>query len=282
MARGGEEDPRLEKEHDFLDSAKSFNWGTVRSLLKETPDLINAQPCGRWTALHQAAFEGNATVCKELMEMGADPEALTRSGQTPADVAKGSAKEAFRSGGGDAAEDAAADAAAPPAKKARKAKAKAPRVRSMNINFAVDKEYEECAFGEIASAPVSALQGVAGKGQEILKRFGVKTVRGLGRWKFYKMAKAITGLSEKEEAGGRREGAVLNADKALDKAHEGKTLMDIKELPPSALQGIAPWADEELAKLHVKTIADLGRWKFAQWSEWIADLAEYEDEGADK
>eukprot|EP00429_Kryptoperidinium_foliaceum_P074862 CAMPEP_0176226268 /NCGR_PEP_ID=MMETSP0121_2-20121125/22176_1 /TAXON_ID=160619 /ORGANISM="Kryptoperidinium foliaceum, Strain CCMP 1326" /LENGTH=251 /DNA_ID=CAMNT_0017565535 /DNA_START=52 /DNA_END=807 /DNA_ORIENTATION=- len=251
MARGGEEDPRLEKELDSSDHA--------------------------WTALHQAAFEGNVTVCKALLAMGADEEALSRSGQTPADVARFGAKEAFaRSGHGET------DVAAPPAKKARKAAAKALRSRSMNINFAVVKAYEECTFGEVASAPVSALQGVAGKGQEILERFGVKTVRGLGRWKFYKMAKAITGLSEKEEAGGRREGAVLNADKALDKAHEGKTLMDIKELPPSALQGIAPWADEELAKLHVKTIADLGRWKFAQWSEWIADLAEYEDEGADK
>lgn len=60
------------------------------------------------------------------------------------------------------------------------------------------------------------------------------------------------------------------------KKHEKKPLQDIANLPPSALQGLAGWADDELAKLHIKTIAQLGDWKFAKWAEWIVVLSELE------
>lgn len=288
---------RVELEHDFLDNAKAFKWDAVRTMLRETPDLINVQPCGRWTALHQAAFEGNAGVVQELIDLGADVKAHSRARQTPAGVAKGGAKEvlaaAARAGG--AADEAAPrglhaaapaeeappaatvadEAAPPPAKKAKK-----DPVYRMNINNAVDREYESCSLNEIASSPTSALQGIADRGRDILKKFGVKTIRGLGRWKFYRMAKGISGLSSLEAPGGRWEGTALNMNGALDKKHEGKELREIAELPPSALQGLAGWVDEELAKLNIKTIADLGSWKFAQWAEWITDLAEFEEEDA--
>lgn len=273
------DETRQELEHDFLDNAKSFNWDAVKTMLRETPDLINVKPCGRWTALHQAAFEGNADVCRTLLDLGADQAALNRGQQKPADVAKGAAKEALASGartpaaeGAPAAAEDAGDAAPPPAKKAKKAP-----IYNMNINNAVDKEYEQCTLSEMADAPTSALQGVSDKGRDILKKFGVKTIRGLGEWKFYKMAKAIAGLSKLEVEGERSEFATLNANQALDKKHESKALKDITKLPPSALQGLAGWADEELGKLHVKTIGDLGNWKFAQWAEWITDLAKYEE-----
>jgi len=279
--RGDEEaaDPRMELEHEFLDSAKSFGWAAVRSMLKETPDLINVQPSGRWTALHQAAYSGQADICKELVGLGADIQAVTRSGQTPADVAKGEAKKVLDEAPAPPADDVPKGGEEPPTKRARRAKPAA-RVRSMNINFAVDKEYEWSSLREIASAPVSALQGISEEnGGKILKGLGIKTVRGLGRWKFYKIAKAITGLAEKEQEGGRHEGAVMNVDAGLKKAHEGKTLKDIAKLPPTALERMRKNADEELAKLRVHSIADLGTWKFAQWAEWIADLADFEEDG---
>lgn len=273
-ARQTPEEARLEKEHEFLDSAKSFEWAAVKAMLRETPGLINVQPCGRWTALHQAAFEGNGGVAKQLLDLGADSAARNRAGQTPADVAKGSAKEVLvASREGAAAAEAAAPVAEPPAKKAKKEKV---RTYHMNINEAVDKEYWHCSLSEIAAAPTSALRGIAGRGQEILKKLGVKTVRQLGKWKFYRMAKGIAGFSSLEQEGQRAEGSALNVDNALDKKHESKSLSEVAALPPSALQGIADWADEELAKLHIKTIADLGHWKFAQWAEWITDLAEFE------
>lgn len=273
---------RLELEHEFLDSAKAFNWDTVKGMLKETPDLVNVQPAGRWSALHQAAFEGNAAIATFLIEQGASLNAKTRGGKTPADVAKKAEVKAMLketeeetkeedTAAGEAA--AGEEDAAPPTKKAKKG----PRFK-MNVNNAVDKEYEDSSFAEIASAPVSALQGIAAKGQDVLKRFKVKTVRDLGTWKYYKVAKAIAGLAALEQEGKRSEASILNINKAVDKKYEPKSLREILSLPPSALQGLAPWADEALATIHVTTIAKLGEWKFARWAEWIVELANYEND----
>ena len=63
---------------------------------------------------------------------------------------------------------------------------------------------------------------------------------------------------------------------ALDKAHEGKTLKEIVELPPSALQGVAAHADGAWAALGVKSIGDMGTWKYATAAHAIATLAECE------
>lgn len=275
---------RLDLEHEFLDSAKSFNWDTVKSLLKDTPDLINVQPAGRWSALHQAAYEGNAEIAGFLLEKGASLEAKTRGGKTPADVAKGdTVKALLKPAEAAAAASAEAEGAAekegeeaapePPLKKAKTG----PKFR-MNINNAVDKEFEESSFAEIAAAPPSALQGIAAKGREVLKKFKIKTVRDLGTWKYYRVAKAIAGLAALEQEGKRAEASIMNINQALDKKYEPKSLRDILRLPPSALQGLAPWADEALAQLHVTTIAKLGEWKFARWAEWIVELAEFEND----
>mmetsp|Transcript_28897 Transcript_28897/g.68088 ORF Transcript_28897/g.68088 Transcript_28897/m.68088 type:complete len:269 (+) Transcript_28897:41-847(+) len=260
-------DARTELEHDFLDNAKSFNWPAVKSMLEETPDLINAQPSMRWSALHQAAYEGNAEMASFLLEKGADPHSQTRSGQTPAEVAKSKdVRQAIEaSTESDAAEE-------PPKKKAKRM----PNY-NLNINSAVDKEYEGSSLTDIVAAPTSALQGVAAKGREVLKKFKVHTIGDLGSWKFYRISKAILGLSALEQKDKREEGAALNINKAMDKKHETKSLAEILELPPSALQGLAGWADAELAKVGVTTIAKLGDWKYAKWSEWISELAKFEN-----
>mmetsp|Transcript_3832 Transcript_3832/g.9238 ORF Transcript_3832/g.9238 Transcript_3832/m.9238 type:complete len:164 (-) Transcript_3832:150-641(-) len=161
--------------------------------------------------------------------------------------------------------------AEPPAKKARTCR--------MNINELVDVEWEKKKLSEIADAPTTALQGIAERGATVLAKFrpGAKTVRDLGRWKYYKMAKAITGFSEFEKAGKRKDGATLNIDKAVDKEHEHKSLEEIAELPPSALEGLAKTADAPLKEVFgVKTIRDLANLKYARWAEWITDLAECE------
>eukprot|EP00747_Dinoflagellata_sp_TGD_P185340 gnl/TRDRNA2_/TRDRNA2_41842_c0_seq2.p1 gnl/TRDRNA2_/TRDRNA2_41842_c0~~gnl/TRDRNA2_/TRDRNA2_41842_c0_seq2.p1 ORF type:complete len:288 (+),score=86.81 gnl/TRDRNA2_/TRDRNA2_41842_c0_seq2:37-864(+) len=267
------DEARLELEHEFLDSAKSFQWADVKAKLESSPDLINAQPCHRWTACHQAAFEGNKDMVEFLIKKGADLNATTRGGQKPLDVAKGAAKTFIESSATSESKEASDKAEEPPKKKA---KTTPERVYTMNINNAVDKEYEGSSLTDIAAAPTSALQGVAQKGQDVLKKFGVKTIRQLGSWKFYKMSKAIVGLAALEETGKREEGAELNLNKALDKKHELKTLQEIVKLPPSALSGLAGWADAELASIHIKTIGQLGEWKFAHWAEWITDLSAFE------
>lgn len=270
---------RLEREHEFLDNAKSFNWTQVKAMLAETPGLINVQPAGRWTALHQAAYEGNADMCTFLTGKGADASLQNRRGQKPVDVAKtAAAKKAIAGASGDAADAAdapaeAADDTAPPPKK----KAKTERSWALNINNAVDKEYEGCSFSELASAPVTAIQGIGPKGTEALHKLKIKTIKQLGTYKYYKMAKAITILSKTEIAGEREEHSIMNINGAMDKAHETKSFVDITKLPPSALQGLAGWVDEEFKALRIATIEHLGEWKFAQWAESIVELACYEN-----
>jgi len=69
----------------------------------------------------------------------------------------------------------------------------------MNLNNALDKEYETKSLKEIADAPVAALQGVSEKDAELLKAaFNVKTVRDLANLKFVKWAQAIVTLADTE------------------------------------------------------------------------------------
>ena len=72
----------------------------------------------------------------------------------------------------------------------------------------------------------------------------------------------------------------FNMNKALDKAHEPCSFAEILALPPSALQGLAERADPKLAKMHIKTIEDLGNWKFYKIAKAITVLADTEEDGA--
>jgi len=69
----------------------------------------------------------------------------------------------------------------------------------LNINNAVDKEYEDKTLKEIADAPVAALQGVSERMGEILGELNIKTVRDLGSWKYFQWAQAISTLADREE-----------------------------------------------------------------------------------
>lgn len=302
--RADTEGDRDELEHDFLDKAKSFEWVAVKSMLKEQPDLINVQPCGRWSALHQAAYEGNATIAEELVKLGASTIATNRQGKTPAQVAKGEAKKALEAlappapargaapaaaaspaRGGvkrevevkeEPAEAAAADAVEePPAKKAKK---KAAVAYTLNINDALDKEYHDCKLLEVSAAPTSALLGLGNPGRETLKKFRVRTIRDLGTWKFYRMAKCMVGLGELEVEGGRSEASAMNVNMAVDKSQRKKSLKELLQEPPSALNGLAPWADEEFKSLGINTIEEFGKWKYARWAEWVTELSQFEEQ----
>lgn len=70
----------------------------------------------------------------------------------------------------------------------------------MNINNALDKDYESKSLKEIADAPVSALQGVSEADAEKLKAaFNVKSIRDLANLKYVKWAQAIVTLADTEE-----------------------------------------------------------------------------------
>ena len=68
----------------------------------------------------------------------------------------------------------------------------------------------------------------------------------------------------------------LNLNKLVDKAYEGKSLKELLAAPPSALEGLTPKHDEVLAGLGIKSIADLGTWKYAERASAIAALADFE------
>ena len=68
----------------------------------------------------------------------------------------------------------------------------------------------------------------------------------------------------------------MNIRKAVDKSYENKTLRELVEAPVSALEGISERQAQLLGELGVRTIRDLGEWKFAARAHAIAELAKLE------
>jgi len=70
----------------------------------------------------------------------------------------------------------------------------------MNINKAVDKDYESKSLKEIAAAPIDALEGVSAADADLLARaFNIKSVRDLGTNKYFLWAQAIAALADRED-----------------------------------------------------------------------------------
>lgn len=72
--------------------------------------------------------------------------------------------------------------------------------------------------------------------------------------------------------------AEVNLGNFLDKAHEGKGLREILDLPVSALQGVSNGdADALKAAFGVRTVRDLGRNKFFKLAQSLVEMAEFAD-----
>jgi hypothetical protein len=108
-------------QHQFLDLAKEFEWVEVQRKVSDEPSLVNAQPCGRWSALHQASFGGFPDAVLFLLDSKASLEAKTEDGKTPLDVAK---KDVVKRLLAPSAGDEAGETSAP--KRAKKALSSAP------------------------------------------------------------------------------------------------------------------------------------------------------------
>ena len=56
----------------FLDKAKFYNWPAVWAELRDKPHLVDCNPAGRYTALHQAAESGNVEAVQRLLSRVSD------------------------------------------------------------------------------------------------------------------------------------------------------------------------------------------------------------------
>lgn len=145
---------------------------------------------------------------------------------------------------------------------------------AMNVNFAVDKHYENKSLKEVLDAPVSAIQGLTDIHGSALEELGLKTVRDLGQWRFFHMANAIVTLSAKEDDMSPEQ-STFNIRHAVDKEHETKTLKQIANLPPSAFNMFPAKADEVLGQLKIRTIKSLGSRKVFEWASAMVTLEKY-------
>lgn len=67
----------------------------------------------------------------------------------------------------------------------------------LGLEKKLDKAWEGKSAQEIADAPVHALSGVTEKDAEMLQQaFGIKTVRDLGKNKYFRWAQAIADLAD--------------------------------------------------------------------------------------
>ncbi len=70
----------------------------------------------------------------------------------------------------------------------------------MNIQKALDKEFEDMPLADLVNAPVHALQGVTEEDGEFLRKaFKVKTIKDLAKLKYVRWAQAIVTLADTEE-----------------------------------------------------------------------------------
>jgi predicted flap endonuclease-1-like 5' DNA nuclease len=145
----------------------------------------------------------------------------------------------------------------------------------LNCGKALKKADEGHSFSSLSKDEVSILQGIGPERLEALHSLGIKTIPELAKYKCYHTARAIVALSMTEED--RLAPSVMNINKALDKAYETKSLVELVDAPVAALQGISDAKQETFHKLGVETIGDLAKWKYCHWAESIVWLSKFEE-----
>jgi len=74
-----------------------------------------------------------------------------------------------------------------------------PTGSGMNLDKALDKEFEPKSLKEIVEAPTSAIQGLSEKARELFDELHVKTIKDLAEFKYCRIAEAIVQGSKFEE-----------------------------------------------------------------------------------
>lgn len=141
-----------------------------------------------------------------------------------------------------------------------------------------------CAHSQVLQLPPSALQGLTAEKDAIFEKLGIRSIEQLGTWKYYQIARAVVDLAVYEDPKKQHTDAGSdgrqNFNAAFDKNMRSLTLQQLCDAPPHSMKGLAPWVDEELAKLKTKpilTVRDIAEWKFPRIAASICQLAQYEE-----
>eukprot|EP00929_Paragymnodinium_shiwhaense_P085350 TRINITY_DN45756_c0_g1_i1.p1 TRINITY_DN45756_c0_g1~~TRINITY_DN45756_c0_g1_i1.p1 ORF type:complete len:283 (+),score=92.33 TRINITY_DN45756_c0_g1_i1:91-939(+) len=145
-----------------------------------------------------------------------------------------------------------------------------------NCVQALDKEYETASLKEILGAPVSALQGLSDTAAEALKEMGVATVRDLGSWKVFLLARAICNLADRESLSEGDRVFKMNIKAALDAGVQASSMKSLVDMPVSVLSICPDQATEALAKQRIRTISQLANRKYIIWANAFVELEKYE------
>eukprot|EP00600_Ochromonadales_sp_CCMP1393_P000418 CAMPEP_0174984636 /NCGR_PEP_ID=MMETSP0004_2-20121128/17845_1 /TAXON_ID=420556 /ORGANISM="Ochromonas sp., Strain CCMP1393" /LENGTH=143 /DNA_ID=CAMNT_0016237093 /DNA_START=223 /DNA_END=654 /DNA_ORIENTATION=+ len=135
------------------------------------------------------------------------------------------------------------------------------------------------SFSDIIALPPSALQGLSPAADEVLAKLRVKTIKQLGNWKAYKVAKAVVELSEFEEPGARHSDSASSLKGLFDADVAHLPLKELIKLPPDAVNGVSEKSNEVLAELRparIRTVKQLGTYKYAKIAEQLCVFAKYE------
>lgn len=150
----------------------------------------------------------------------------------------------------------------------------------MNINNAIDKEYESLSLREILKKPVSVLQGLSERQADLVKEaFRISTVEQFAKLRFAKWSWAIEVLEHyKNESGDGN----ININNAVDKDWEEKSLTEILNAPMHALQGLSErQADLMYEAFKIKSVKQLANLRFIKMARSIYYLALCEDPNLD-
>lgn len=157
------------------------------------------------------------------------------------------------------------------------------------------KQYQHLSPAELMDAPVDTLYGVSKGDADLLgESFGIKTIGDLSRNKFFQWAEEIVDASEGRASAAASPAAksakkasaktadteeenntVFDRDKWIIKQYQHLSLAELMDAPVDALYGVSK-EDADLLResFGIKTIGDLSRNKFFQWTEEIVDEAQ--------
>mmetsp|Transcript_34623 Transcript_34623/g.95385 ORF Transcript_34623/g.95385 Transcript_34623/m.95385 type:complete len:322 (-) Transcript_34623:214-1179(-) len=156
------------------------------------------------------------------------------------------------------------------------------RPYKMNIGHTVVKEFKYKSLQQILDSPVHALCGLSDLADGALAPLGLHTVRDLGTWRCFLIARAICELAAKESTGRDYQPAdghgLMNIRNALQEIHANATLKHVMHLPVSALSMFPEQGLAALDQINIKTIKHLGHRKYFIWANAMVELERFETE----